>query len=133
MKYEYDEVDECFKRVDNRGRHLKINIVEARDIDNLLNLGYSVSQVYQKLNLDVTVYTLRTFVNNLREGNINLDEDYELPIRSTPRSKYEEWDDRISRLEDDLATFEKVYLNKSCECEKQPVNFWDKIRSKLRI
>ena len=81
VKYEYNPSLEGFQREDRRGRVLPINIVEGRRIESLLNLGYSVTRIYDEIDFvdKVTLTTVRTFVKNYREGNISLEGDFPIP------------------------------------------------------
>ena len=81
VKYEYDIERECFRRVDNRGRPLMINITEGKKVESMLNLGYPVAQIYRKIDWvnDINETNLRTFVRNLNNGNIDVSGDYPAP------------------------------------------------------
>lgn len=110
MKYEYRVEEEDFKRVDNRGSPIRINISEARQIESLLNLGYSVAKIYEKVDFenDVSMTNLRTFIRNLKEGNIDLDGDYPAPVRMVQ----EMGDDvRIAELEEKLKELQVKVAN----------------------
>ena len=83
VKYEYDAEEEGFRRVDRRGRILPINIVEARRIASLLDLGWGVEAIHKKMVYTQTVSptTTKSFIRNYREGNIDLDGDYPAPSK----------------------------------------------------
>lgn len=99
MKYEYFEDDECFRRVDNRGRPLFVNISEALQIESLMNLGYSVEEIKDRVKLSnrkAGRNTVVSMIKNIREGNVDLTGDYTIPV-----NQLVEVDDdmRISALE----------------------------------
>lgn len=110
VKYEYDVATESFKRVDNRGNKLKINITEARRIESLLNLGHNPNYIWNKINFinDVSITTVRTFIKNLEAGNIDLEGDYPAPALLMEDMTMEA---RVKRLEDVVFT-----PKKACDC-----------------
>lgn len=116
VKYVYNEELEVFKRVDNRGVPLKFNISEARQIESMLRLGMKSPTIYKKIDFvnDVSQTSLRTFISNLENGNIDLSGDYPIPVRS-----FEEldWEARISKIERDLDDMRERYC--TCECAKK--------------
>lgn len=116
MKYEYRVEEEDFKRVDNRGRPLKINISEARQIESLRTLGYPVSKIYEKIefNKDVSITTLRTFIKNMESGNISLEGDYPAPVHI---KKDMDLEARLCRIEESVKRLEKSL--DECKCDKQ--------------
>ena len=82
VNYEYNVELEQFKRVDNRGPSLPFNIVEARRIESMMNLGMKAPTIFKKIDFvnEVSMTNLRTFMNNLKDGNIiGLDNDYPAP------------------------------------------------------
>ena len=106
VKYDYDVEKECFKRVDNRGRPLMINITEGKKVESMLNLGYPISQIYRKIDWvnDINETNLRTFVRNLQNGNIDVSGDY-----PAPRPVFE--DLTISGLENRIEKLEEIVKN----------------------
>ena len=107
VKYSYDIERECFKRADNRGKPLYVNIVEAQKIEHQLNLGYSLTQIEGKVALSNpmgTATTIKSFVRNYKQGNIEMPENAPLPVRVfdniTESNKIEELEERIENLED---------------------------------
>lgn len=124
VKYYYDVDTESFKRVDNRGNKLKINISEARRIESLLKLGYNPNSIYNKMDFTqkVGISTVRTFVKNLEAGNINLEGDYPAPSIILEEMSIES---RIKKLEDDLELFKEKYLTAGCSCDcEEHKNSW---------
>ena len=114
MEYVYNELDECFRRVDNKGRPLWVNITEARQIENLVNLGYSVEDIKDKVKLShrkAGRYAIVSMIKNIKEGNIDLDGDYAIP-----ESQFDEINDeiKITALENRVSNLENavVELNK---------------------
>jgi len=128
VKYEYDPLIEKFRRVDNKGTHLNINIVEARRIVALKNLGYKVTSIYRdsELNLanKIGISTLRTFIKNYDAGNISIEGEF--PV---PKAVFDEMTDesRIDELERRIEVLEEMMKNKTCDCESE-----DKTKGKVR-
>lgn len=110
MKYEYRADLEMFKRVDNRGPGLKFNIVEARRIKSMLDMGMKAPTIYQKIDFvnNVSITNLRTFIDNLNKGNIDLDGDYPSPVYQVEEINLNE---RVSRLEEEFEEFKRRIEN----------------------
>lgn len=124
MKYEYSESEECFKRMDNRGRPLFVNIVEARQIESYLDLGYSVEEIKDKVKLSnrkAGRHTIISVIKNLKEGNIELEGDYEIPF---PQLIEVDDDMRISALEKRVSILEEKLEGES---------FTGKIKAKIGL
>lgn len=125
VKYVYDVETESFKRADNRGIKLKINISEARRIESLLTLGHNPNAIYNKMNFaqNVSITTLRTFIKNLEAGNIDLEGDYPAPSVIMQDMSMEA---RIKKLEDDWEKFQRKYIENSCSCDcnETPKKSW---------
>ena len=123
MKYEYRTDLEMFKRVDNRGPGLKFNIVEARRIKSMLDMGMKAPTIYMKIDFvnDVTITNLRTFIDNL---NIDLDGDYPSPVYQVKEIAL---DDRVSKLEQEFEEFKS-----KIEDPKPRENIGDKVRKWLK-
>lgn len=81
VKYKYNVEMEVFKRVDNRGPPLSVNIVEARRIKSMMDLGIKAPTIMKKINFvnNISITTLRTIMNNIEKGNLMLDGDYPAP------------------------------------------------------
>ena len=139
VKYEYDVDEEGFRRVDRRGRILPINIVEARRIASLLDLGFGVDTIHKKMvyNQDVSKTTTRSFIKNYREGNISLEGDFPAPTKvmehMDTEAKLTEMDNRIKSLEDRFAEirsdcFATGFATCDCGCEdKSWKNLWGRL------
>ena len=110
MKYVYDVDRECFKRIDNRGKSLHVNITEANRIVNLLNLNYSVPAIINKVSLvdpQATQTTVKSFIRNYNEGNIEIPTDAPVPSRifdeMTIEINYNDLEERVKSLEDRMS------------------------------
>ena len=126
VKYEYNVEQEVFRRVDNRGVPLKVNIVEARRIKSMMDLGLKATTIIQKIDFvnKISITNLKTIMNNIENGNINLDGDYPIPTRNLEDINY---DIRISNLEERVEKLE-VKLNDlgSSTKDKTIVERWKK-------
>lgn len=131
MKYEYDDILECFTRQDGRGRKLWVNIVEARKIIGLSRLGYSADQIFSKIMFvnksKVKLSTINTLINLVNELLIDLDKDYPLP-QQCPIKEYDDiensdFEARLYSLEDELVR--KNYL----ETYPPKKSLWEKVKS----
>ena len=125
-KYEYDPIIEKFRRVDNKGKPLDINIVEARRIVALKNLGYKVPSIFRdnEMNLPskIGITTLRTFIKNYDDGNISIEGEFPVPKAVfDDMTKESEIDDLKRRVE----ILEQV-VEKKTE-EKSKVRKWLKL------
>lgn len=115
MRYDYDVETETFRRIDGRGRALEFNIVEARRIESLRNLGFSVQKIYDKIDFanDVTVTNVRTFVKNLENGELSTEGEFPAP---TPVFKDLDLEARVRTLEQEVEQLknkeEKRWLQK---------------------
>lgn len=110
VEYEYRPELEVFRRKDNRGPSLRFNITEARRIQSMIDLGMNPHAIYSKIDFvnDVSLTSVRTFINNLKNGNIDLDGDYPAP---TEVFKDMDIELRIEQLENDLNEFKKKLEN----------------------
>lgn len=120
MRYDYDVETETFRRIDGRGRPLEFNIVEARRIESLRNLGFSVQKIYDKIDFanDVTVTNVRTFVKNLENGELNTEGEFPAP---TPVFKDLDLEARVRDLEQEV---------KELKQEKE-ISWLQKLKTKL--
>ena len=132
MRYDYDVESETFIRVDGRGRPLMFNITEAKRIESLRNLGFSVQKIYDKMDFvnDVTVTNLRTFIKNMEHGELSTEGDYPAP---TPVFKDLDLEARVSSLEDRFADLEKLMKliqngEYFCRCSAEE-SITDKVKS----
>lgn len=127
MKYNYDVEKECFVREDGLGKKIWINITEAQRIVTLHELGNTVSQINSKIDFNskrVSESTVKNFLNNVSEGNIEVYGDYPAPIGVITELTIEE---RLNNLERDV----EMLKNKSCEC-KDDDSVVDKVKSWLK-
>ena len=126
-KYEYNIELEAFRRTDKRGRPLYFNITEARRIQNMLEMGCSVPQIYNKIDFerDVSVTNLRTFIRNLNEGNLSLEGDYPAPVGVVKEIGTET---KIQALEDRVKALEDEVFETKTEESKGYIPFWRKWR-----
>lgn len=127
VKYNYNTEMEAFKRNDNRGKPLYVNITEAQRIVSLLELGYSVSDVCGKISLNNpkgTVTTIKSFIRNYNEENITIPQD-----APAPALLFDSVDDeaRISELERRVSRLEKTMNNCMCNCNEEQ-SIGDKVK-----
>lgn len=126
VKYEYRPDLEVFRRVDNRGPSLKINIVEARRIDSMMKLGIKAPTIMKKIDFvnNISMTNLRTIMNNIDKGNLKLEGDYPAPTEDIKDMDIEM---RITQLERDFQEFKEKHMN--CKCSEST---FDKVKSWLR-
>ena len=106
MKYNYDVENECFIREDGLGKKFHINITEARRIVTLHDLGNNVSEIRNKIQFQsnkVSEITIRNFLKQIGNGNIDLTGDYPAPSNVVFELTLEE---RISNLEERVKELE---------------------------
>ena len=106
MKYNYDIDKECFTREDGLGKKFYINITEARRIVTLSDLGNTVSEIRNKIQFQsnkVSEITIRNFLKQIGNGNIDLTGDYPAPSNVVFELTLEE---RISNLEERVKELE---------------------------
>jgi len=115
--YKYNVELEVFKRTDNRGNYLAVNISEAQRIVTLLNLGYSISKIENKVKLTnpkAGTSTIKSFIKNYKEGNIEIPEDAPAPVQDieelTLDDKTSNIEERMSKLEEDWIKFQKEHI-----------------------
>lgn len=116
MKYIYDVEKECFKREDNRGKPLYVNITEAQKIALQLDLGYPLTQIEGKIalaNPQGTATTIKSFIRNYKQGNIIMPEDAPVPVRI-----FDEMTDstRIDNLEKRVSILENILSELKSDC-----------------
>lgn len=107
MRYNYDSDKECFVREDGLGKKLWINSVEAQRIMTLRNLGNSISEIRNKITFHsrkVSESTIENFIRNVEDGNIDIPTDAPMPVNEDLTIE-----ERISRLENDLAEFKERF------------------------
>ena len=116
VKYEYNPEIEMFRRVDNKGPSLKVNIVEARRIESMMQLGIKAPTIMKKIDFvnNISMTNLRTIMSNIEQGNLKLEGDYPAPVATLDEMSI---DARMDRLEEDLEEFKEKYLNNECTCD----------------
>ena len=75
VKYNYNVEMEAFKRSDNRGKAIYVNVAEAQKIVSMLELGYSVADICGKVSLNSpkgSLTTIKSFIRNYKSGNIEI-------------------------------------------------------------
>lgn len=139
VKYEYRPDIEMFRRVDNRGVSLKVNIVEARRIESMMKLGIKAPTIMSKIDFvnNISMTSLRTIMDNIEQGNINLEGDYPAPVEVLEDLSIEA---RMDRLEEDLEEFKRKVFDKdectcdcSNDCDDNGDSFVGKVKRKLRL
>jgi len=107
VNYIYDVNDEYFKRADNRGRPLYLNVTEALRIVNMIDMGNSIPAIVNKVNLvhpSATTTTIKSFIRNYNEGNIEIPTNAPVPSNvfdeMTVESNYDALERRVSALEE---------------------------------
>lgn len=116
VKYEYDVESEVFKRVDNRGRHLYVNITEAQRIISLMNLGMNKTKIQSKVTLSHpmgTSSTIETFIKNYKNGNIIIPEN-----APAPKNIFDEFveESRMDKLEERVKNLENLMAEIKSDC-----------------
>lgn len=113
--YIYNPNKEAFVREDNRGKPLYINITEAQRIISLMDLGYSVADIENKMSLcnpKGTSTTVKSFIKNYKSGNIEIPENAPAPAGVfdglTDNDRLNELEERVSKLEEQLKTTKKI-------------------------
>lgn len=127
VKYQYNVEMEGFQRIDRRGRVLPINITEGRRIDSMSQLGCSSQEIYDGITFNaktVTHSTVKTFLKNVKEGNINLEGDYPAPSKTIEEMSLES---RVDRLEEKMDSLLKQPPTCDCQSEKSWRNLWGKL------
>lgn len=134
VKYEYNPHIEGFKRVDNRGHTLDIDIVEARRIVALKNLGYSVTDIFKEMDLarKISVSTLRTFLKNYENGNISIEGEFPVPQKHLDEMDNEVRIDDLERRIKSLEEWKESFIC-SCQTEITEKSTKDKVKEWLKI
>ena len=134
VKYEYNPNIEGFKRVDNRGHTLDIDIVEARRIVALQNLGYSVTDIFKEMDLarKISISTLRTFLKNYNNGNISIEGEFPVPHKTLDEMDNEV---RFNSLEERIQSLEEWKESFVCDCQTEITekSTRDKVKEWLKI
>ena len=109
MKYEYNADLEAFERTDKKGNKLWFNMYEAQRIMTLYHLGYTPNKISTKMEFHsnkVGMSSVKTFIDNVNNGNIVIDNDAPAPVELIEDMTLEA---RVSRLEQDLEEFKKKF------------------------
>ena len=119
VKYNYNVEMEAFKREDNRGKAIYVNVAEAQRIVSMLELGYSVADICGKISLNSpkgSLTTIKSFIKNYKNGNIEIPKD-----APAPSNIYDSVDNevRLDELEKRVLRLEKII--DSNESEKKSV------------
>ena len=120
MRYEYDVKQECFVREDGLGKKFYINSTEAHRIMTMYSLGNSIGEIRNKIQFvnprKVTESTIKNFIINVNEGNIELSDELPTPVNDvielTLESRVTRLEERISVLEDELECRESSKFDK---------------------
>lgn len=130
VEYEYRPDLEVFRRVDNRGPSLKVNIIEMRRIKSMMDLGIKAPTIMKKIDFvnPISITTLRTIMSNIEDGNIKMDGDYPAPSLIVHDMDLEA---RVTQLERKM---DKLVQDSSkiseCECN---TTFVGKFKKVLRL
>lgn len=110
VKYSYDVEDECFKRKNKRGRPLYVNITEAQRITNFVDLGAYTESIIDRVQLvspKAGKSTVRSFIKNYKDGNIEMPTDAPVPTKvfdeMTDESRIDALEKRVELLEQRLS------------------------------
>ena len=131
-EYYYDADNEVFKRMDNRGNYLAINISEALRIIGLIDLGYSNHSIKNKVvisNPNCRSTTIDSFIKNYKNGNINIPENAPAPTQLFESITNE---DRISSLEKRVEKMEEMINNNIVISKNGENSLTDKVKSWMK-
>ena len=109
MKYEYNADLEAFERTDKKDNKLWFNMYEAQRIMTLYHLGYTPNKISTKMEFHsnkIGMSSVKTFIDNVNNGNIVIDNDAPAPVELVEDMTLEA---RVSRLEQDLEEFKKKF------------------------
>lgn len=122
MRYKYDASRECFIREDGLGKKFYINSTEAHRIMNMYSFDNSIGEIRNKIQFNhprkVTESTIKNFINNVKNGNIELTDDLPAPVEDVMNITM---DDRMESLEQRMSVLEDMICNKK--------SFSDKVKS----
>lgn len=131
-EYYYDSNDEVFKRMDNRGNYLAINISEALRIIGLIDLGYSNYSIKNKViisNPKCKSTTIDSFIRNYKNGNIIIPENAPAPTQLFESITV---DDRINSLEKRVDELEELINNNNVISKNSENSLSDKVKSWMK-
>jgi hypothetical protein len=125
MKYRYDADNEYFVREDGLGKKFHVNSIEAHRIMTMYNLGNSIGEIRNKIKFSnprkVTESTIKNFIVNVENGNIELSDDMPVPINDVMEITL---DERVLSLEQRVSVLEDMLMNKQSLTDK--VKSWIK-------
>lgn len=130
--YHYDVDDEVFKREDNSGKPLAINITEAQRIVTLLNLGYKRYEIEKKVSLSnpKSAYsTINSFIKNYEKNNIEIPTDAPAPVKVFESLTDE---DRISALEERVGKLEELIEHNNVILKTEEKSLANRVKSWIR-
>jgi len=131
VKYNYNVEMEAFKRSDNRGKAIYVNVAEAQKIVSMLELGYSVADICGKVSLNSpkgSLTTIKSFIRNYKSGNIEIPKDAPAPSNVYDSMDY---DVRFEELENRVSVLEDMMTSHTCECGNEK-SFKDKVKSWIK-
>lgn len=130
VKYKYHVEQEVFRRVDNRGPPLKINIVEARRVASMMELGIKAPTIHKKIDWvnPISITTLRTVMKNIEDGNLELDGDYPAPVGQMQDITVEA---RLNRLEMEVDELKRT--QHQCKCNDDGPGVTNKVKKWLKM
>lgn len=108
MKYEYNADIEAFERSDKKGNKLWFNMYEAQRIMTLYQLGYTPNKIATKMEFKsnkVAMSSVKTFIDNVNNGNIVIDNDAPAPVEYVNDMSLEA---RVTKLEQDFDEFKRM-------------------------
>ena len=111
MRYDYDADIEAFVRSDKKGNKLWFNMYEAQRIMTLYQLGYTPNKIATKMEFKsnkVAMSSVKTFIDNVNNGNIVIDNDAPAPVEYVNDMSLEA---RVSKLEQDFDEFRKKFVD----------------------
>ena len=145
VKYNYNAEMEAFKRADNRGKAIYVNVAEAQRIVSMLELGYSVADICGKVSLNSpkgSLTTIKSFIRNYKNGNIEIPTDAPAPSNVYESMDYdvrfEELENKVLALEERIDKLENPIryvaesIEHSCGCECKNESMIDKVKSWIR-
>lgn len=129
-KYKYNSDLECFERFQDGkpyGKKLWVNIIEARKIVTLYQLGNSVGLIQSKMTFaskKASGHTVKTIIQLYESDEIELDGDYPAPSMDfdnlTVESRMDTLEERVRILEEKM----------TCECKSNDdEGFMSKVKS----
>lgn len=140
MKYKYNSDLECFERFNSEGnpigRKLWVNIVEARKIVTLHNLGNSIGLIQSKMKFasnKASGRTVETIINLYKNGEIELDGDFPAPSKDFEElsvdGRIDDLERRIEVLENQMSEIKSDCFVSAFAVESNEESIVDKVKS----